>query len=106
MPAQDMIIIAQNLMSHGVVGMAKVRKLQRYESNDATTEFHATEYIIAARNHFGMSREEAENLTMTEFAMLINARYPDQKGFTREEFDAVMDEDERRWQAMMMKERP
>lgn len=100
-PPQDMIIIAQNLMAHGVVGKARVRKLQRHESNETTTEFRAAEYIMAARNHFGMSREEAENLTMTEFSMLINAKYPDQKGFTREEFDAVMDEDERRWQAMV-----
>lgn len=104
LPPEDMIIIAQNLMAHGVVGKAKVRKLQRHESNETTTEFHAAEYIMAARNHFGMSREEAENLTMTEFAMLINAKYPDEKGFTREEFDAVMDEDDRRWKAMMERE--
>ena len=104
LPFGNMIIIAQNLMAHGVVGKAKVRKLQRHENNETTTEFHAAEYIMAARNHFGMSREEAENLTMTEFAMLINAKYPDQKGFTREEFDAVMDEDDRRWKAMMERE--
>jgi hypothetical protein len=59
---------------------------------------------MAARNHFGISREEAENLTMTEFAMMLNAKYPNQKGFTREEYDTVMDEDDRRWQAMMEQE--
>ncbi len=41
---------------------------------------------------------------MTEFAMMLNAKYPDQKGFTREEYDAVMDDDERRWQEMMKRE--
>lgn len=105
MPPENMVIVAQSLMMHGIVGKAKVRKLQRYETNETTSEFRAADYIMAARNHFGISREEAENLTMTEFALLLNAKYPNQKGFTREEFDSVMDEDDRRWQAMMEKER-
>ncbi|WP_411195140.1 DUF6246 family protein [Raoultella planticola] len=104
LPPEDMIIIAQNLMTHGIVGKAKIRQLQRHESNETTSEFRATDYIMAARNHFGISREEAENLTMTEFAMLLNAKYPNQKGFTREEYDTVMDEDDRRWQALMQQE--
>ncbi|HHT4841312.1 TPA: DUF6246 family protein [Klebsiella aerogenes] len=104
MPAPEMIIVAQNLMMHGIIGRAKVRKLQRYESNETTSEFRATDYIMAARNHFGISREEAENLTMTEFALMLNAKYPNQKGFTREEYDAVMDDDDRRWQALMQQE--
>lgn len=44
-------------------------------------------------------------LTMTEFAMMLNAKYPDQKGFTREEYDAVMDDDDRRWQEMIEREK-
>ncbi|EPU3949636.1 hypothetical protein FMJ28_28200 [Klebsiella michiganensis] len=106
LPPENMVIIAQNLMTHGIVGKAKIRQLQRHESNETTSEFRATDYIMAARNHFGISRDEAENLTMTEFILLLNAKYPNQKGFTREEFDAVMSEDDRRWQAMMEKEKP
>ena len=49
-------------------------------------------WLSAARNHFGMSRAEAEQLTMTEFQLLIAAKYPDQKGFTKEEYDAVADD--------------
>lgn len=105
LPPEDMIIIAQNLMTHGIVGKAKIRQLQRHESNETTPEFRATDYIMAARNHFGISRDEAENLTMTEFSLMLNAKYPNQKGFTRDEYDAVMDEDDRRWQAMMEKEK-
>ncbi|WP_163473111.1 DUF6246 family protein [Klebsiella michiganensis] len=101
MPPENMVIVAQNLMMHGIVGKAKIRQLQRYETNETTAEFRAADYIMAARNHFGISRDEAESLTMTEFAMLLNAKYPNQKGFTREEYDTVMDEDDRRWQAMM-----
>ncbi|EFG0142845.1 hypothetical protein BLY22_002479 [Escherichia coli] len=100
----DIIVIAQHLITHGVIGKAKVRKLQRHETNSTTTAFNAIEYINAARTHFEMSREDAAHLTMTEFALLLNAKYPDQKGLTREEYDAVMDDDERRWKEKMMRE--
>jgi lambda repressor-like predicted transcriptional regulator len=42
-------------------------------------EFKAFDYISAARSHFGMNRTEASQLTMTEFQMLLAAKYPDQK---------------------------
>ncbi|WP_061799242.1 DUF6246 family protein [Serratia ficaria] len=86
------IILAQSLMGHGIIGMAKVRRLQRHESNAFVSEFRAFDYISAARNHFNMPRAEAEQLTMTEFQLLLNAKYPDQKGFTKEEYDSVADE--------------
>lgn len=88
----DMLAIAQSLITHGIIGKARVRKLQRHEGGEATNEFNAFEYISAARNHFGMSRAEAEQLSMTEFQLLIAAKYPDQKGFTKDEYDAVADE--------------
>lgn len=88
----DMIVIARSLMQHGIIGMAKVRKLQRHESATGVNEFNAVEYINASRNHFSMSRAEAEQLTMTEFQLLIAAKYPDHKGLTREEYDAVTDD--------------
>lgn len=66
-------------------------------------EFKAFEYISAERNHFSMPRAEAEQLTMTEFQQLLVAKYPEQKGFAREEYDQVMGEDEKRWKAMMAK---
>lgn len=92
MPLSDMILIAQSLITHGIIGKAKIRQLQRNESNKATTEFNAFEYISAARAHLGMSREEAEQLTMTEFQLMLAAKYPEQKGFTREEYDSVADD--------------
>ncbi|MFK8259107.1 DUF6246 family protein [Erwinia sp. AnSW2-5] len=92
MPAVEMVLIAQSLITHGIIGKAKVRQLQRHESNQATTEFNAFEYISAARNHFGISRDEAEQLSMTEFQMMLAAKYPDQKGFTREEYEATADD--------------
>lgn len=92
MPAPEMIIVAQNLMMHGIIGKAKVRKLQRHETNDTTNEFRASEYIVAARNHFGISKEEAWQLTMTEFQLMLIAKYPEQKGYTREEYDHAADD--------------
>ncbi|HDU4537505.1 hypothetical protein AE04_00322 [Klebsiella aerogenes MGH 78] len=92
MPKNDIIVLAQHLMQHGVVGKAKIRQLQRHETGERTTEFKAFDYISAARSHFGMSRSEASQLTMTEFQMLLAAKYPDQKGFTREEYDAIADD--------------
>lgn len=88
----DMLVIAQSLITHGIIGKAKVRKLQRHEGGETTSSFNAFEYISAARNHFSMSRAEAEQLTMTEFQLLIASKYPDQKGFTKEEYEAVTDE--------------
>ena len=91
-PKNDIIVLAQHLMQHGVVGKAKVRQLQRHETGERTTEFKAFDYISAARSHFGMNRAEASQLTMTEFQMLLAAKYPDQKGFTREEYDHAADD--------------
>lgn len=92
MPPEIMVIVAQSLMLHGIIGKAKVRKLQRHESSDTTSEFRASDYIIAARNHFGISKEEAGQLTMTEFQLMLIAKYPEQKGYTREEYDHAADE--------------
>lgn len=92
LPKNDIIVLAQHLMQHGVVGKAKVRQLQRHETGEHTTEFKAFDYISAARSHFGMNRAEASQLTMTEFQMLLAAKYPDQKGFTRDEYDSIADE--------------
>lgn len=88
----ELLLIAQSLMTHGIIGKAKVRQLQRHESGKATTEFNAFDYVSAARNHFSMTRSEAEQLTMTEFQHMLAAKYPDQKGFTREEYDQVADD--------------
>ena len=92
MDAADMVLIAQSLITHGIIGKAKVRQLQRHESSQATTEFRSFDYISAARNHFSISRSEAEALSMTEFSMMLAAKYPDQKGFTKEEYEAVTDD--------------
>lgn len=91
LPKESIIATAQSLMHHGVIGKAKVRRLQRNETSEYSNEFRAIDYIIAARNHFGMTRDDAANLTMTEFTLLLAAKYPEQKGLTKDEYDAVAD---------------
>lgn len=88
---EEMILIARSLITHGIIGKAKIRQLQRHEGSKSTG-FDAFSYISAARQHLGMSRAEAEQLTMTEFQIMLNAKYPNQKGLTRDEYDAVRDD--------------
>ncbi|ASG44774.1 DUF6246 family protein [Citrobacter freundii] len=92
MPKNDIIVMAQQLMQHGILGKAKVRKLQRHETGEKTNEFRSMDYIVAAQIHFGISEEEASGLTMTKFQMLLAAKYPEQKGFTKEEYEKIADD--------------
>lgn len=88
MPVNDIIIIARNLLDHGVIGKSPLKVPQRSESQAKTTsEFNVSQYIISARTHFGMTREEAEDLSMTEFQQMIKNKYPEPPGMTREEYD-------------------
>lgn len=91
MPIADIITIARRLIEHGIIGMSKMRKLQRDEGKQGefTSEFNIMEYISMARAHFGMSREQAEDLTMTELQELIKVKFPQKSGFTREEYDQI-----------------
>ncbi|HDL7646039.1 TPA: hypothetical protein PXO92_002654 [Yersinia enterocolitica] len=100
------ITIARELIEHGVIGKAKIRKLQKNEGkNDYSSEFNAMDYINSARIHFNMSRAEAEQLTMTEFQLLLKAKYPEEKGFTREEYDEIMDADDRLQERLIAQEK-
>lgn len=93
----EIIAIAQSLMTHGIIGKAKIRKLQRNENKSGyTSEFIAFEYISAARSHLNMSRQEAEQLTMTEFQLMMSVKFPEKGGFTREEYDNIADAYEER----------
>ena len=92
MPVNDIIIIARNLLDHGIIGKSPLKVPQRSESQAKTTsEFNVSQYIISARTHFSISRKEAEDLSMTEFQQMIKNKYPEPKGLTREQYDTVVD---------------
>jgi len=91
MPASEQIIIARHLMMHGIVGKA------RPDSGDGkfATEFHAAEYISAARVHLGLSSDDAEALSMTEFQAMFEMKFPDKANKkrdvpTREEYATAL----------------
>lgn len=94
MPVSDIIIIARNLMEHGIIGKSPLKVPERLEEQGkkTTNEFHASQYIISARTHFDMTRDDAENLSMTEFQMMIKNKYPEPKGLTKEERAAEYDQ--------------
>lgn len=94
MPVSDIIIIARNLMQHGIIGKSPLKVPERLEEQGkkTTNEFHASQYIISARTHFDMTRDEAENLSMTEFQMMVKNKYPEPKGLTKEERAAEYDQ--------------
>lgn len=92
MPVSDIITLARNLIEHGVIGKSPLKVPQRSESQAKTTsEFNISQYIISARTHFGISREEAEDLSMTEFQQMVKNKFPEPKGLTREQYDTVVD---------------
>lgn len=90
MPVTEKILIARHLMQHGIIGTAKPSK----GDGQFSDRFDAAEYITAARVHLGLSVEEAENLSMTEFQHLLEMKYPSKEKErdvpSREEYDAAM----------------
>ncbi len=89
MPPDEQIIIARHLMQHGIVGKAKPGKGDGKYSDS----FKAAEYIAAACVHLGLSREDAESLSMTEFQTMFEMKFPDSKAKevpSRSEYDEFM----------------
>jgi hypothetical protein len=90
MPEAEQIILAQHLMRHGVAGTARPGQ----DGGQYSDSFDAGEYIAAARVHLGLPSVEAEALSMTEFQMLMEVKFPDSAKRrdvpTREEYDEAM----------------
>lgn len=76
MPEVEQILVARHLMQHGIVGKAKPG---RAGSGQFAPEFHAAEYVAAARVHLGMSTADAEALSMTEFQTAFEMKFPEAK---------------------------
>ena len=92
MPEAEQIIVAQHLMQHGIVGKARPEAAGSGKFSD---RFEAAEYVAAARAHLGMSREDAEGLSMTEFQAMLRMKFPDagkpeRDVPSREQYEAAM----------------
>lgn len=93
MPIEMIIASAKNLLDHGLIGKADFKVAQRDEKpNEYSNEFDAMDYVDSARIHFGMSKSEALDLSMTEFHRLLKQKYPTKNGLTRDEYDAIADD--------------
>lgn len=93
MPAAEQIIIARHLMQHGIVGRA--RPGGKGGDGKFSDRFEASEYIAAACVHLGLTRSDAEALSMTEFQTMFEMKFPDagekrRDVPTREEYDTAM----------------
>ena len=89
MPAAEQVILARHLMHHGIIGKAKPSK----GGGQYAQEFHASEYIAAARVHLGLSSADAEALSMTEFQTAFEMKFPEAKAKelpSREEYREMM----------------
>jgi hypothetical protein len=80
MPPAEQVLIARHLMRHALVGKASPKAT---DSGSYSTEIRLDEFVAIARVHLGMSAEDAEAMSMTEFQQLFDAKYPsktDDKG--------------------------
>jgi hypothetical protein len=90
MPPTEQVLIARHLMQHGIIGKAKPSK----GDGKYTDRFDASEYVSAARVHLGLSSQDAEALSMTEFQTMLEMKFPEANGRrdvpSREEYMASM----------------
>ena len=73
----DIITLAEHCLIHGVCGKVKKTDDDDNSKGKPIKEFDAYEFMEMARVHLGMSRGEAENLTMTEFIRMMRAKFPE-----------------------------
>ncbi len=95
-PAAHVVPLAQCLMRHGVVGVAKPLPRRADAEDQYLTEFDAKEHAALAMAHLGLTEREAWNMTMTGLVAALRAKFPpstkDSPGArapTREEHEAT-----------------
>lgn len=99
MPAAEMVVMAQHLMHHGIVGKAKPGG-QGTQQGKYSDRFDASEFVSLGRAHLGLSSADAEALSMTELQQMLAMKFPEQQTDaegrtvrdvpTREEYEAQM----------------
>lgn len=100
MPPVEQILLAQHLMQHGIAGKARPGGNGK-AGGKFSNKFEAAEYIAAARVHLGLSSGDAEALSMTEFQMMFEMKFPkktlgERDVPTRDEYNASLAAIERR----------
>lgn len=87
MPAEDMLVLARNLMQHGVIGPMPVKSdaqkeheaSQPRDASKFTREFRASEFVSKAVAHLGVCESAAWGMTLTGFAAHWQAKFGEHK---------------------------
>lgn len=72
----DIIVLASHCLKYGVVGVSDGESL---EEGEPITEFDVYQFIGLACEHLGRTREQAADMTLTEFMMSWDIKFPEQK---------------------------
>lgn len=72
----DIIVLASHCIKHGVIGLTDS---DSSEEGEPMKEFDAYMYIGLAQEHLSKSREQAADMTLTEFLMLWDIKFPEAK---------------------------
>ena len=73
----DQITVAAALLRHGVAGVNRPKYAgDNKAKGKAIDAFDVNAIVAQAMIHFGLSKSEAENLTMSEFCQLLSAKFP------------------------------
>lgn len=79
---QDLIVIAQSLLIHGVTGGQEATNEVRPSASEYKPTFEALDAVSMAMAHLGASSSEAWNMTMTEFVGAMRAKFPQDQNAT------------------------
>lgn len=94
----DVIIIAQGLLRHGVLGDPDENREQQDIGDDENYEpgFQYRQHAATAMGHLGLSEQDAWNMTVTGLRLALEAKYPKPKSGkagrppTQAEYDETM----------------
>jgi hypothetical protein len=72
----DQVLVAAALMRHGIAGVNRPKHAGSKGKGKPLDEFDINKIVADAMIHFGLSKQEALNLTMSEFYYLLASKYP------------------------------
>lgn len=98
LPVEHVVLLAQSLVRHGIVGVAKEQPRPADYEPEYMREFDAREHAALAMAHLGLTEREAWSMTMTGLVAALRAKFPpsakDSPGSrapSKEELDASME---------------
>lgn len=91
--ADEVVVIAQSLMKHGLIGDVELNSRSN-EKSDYFSVFEAKDYVATAVAHLGISIKDAWAMSMTSLLSVLKAKFPDtdkKDTPTLEEVDQTME---------------